>query len=303
MPNMDQLQAFVSAADHGSFSAASRQLGKAQSAISTAVINLEIDTGIDLFDRSRRNPTLTEAGKLLLKHARSVLQSNAEFTALATSICEGVEAQLGIAVEQGTFVHSLLDLFNELALKFPLLDVEIFDPGPNDVAELIKSGRADIGIMTEQEYYPQGFFFRGVGHSLHIPVCSPEHPLAQIERVSHADLRQHRQLLMHSRSTQDQHSPRQKNSPKTWGSESPYLIMDLVLSGLGWAELPWTVVAEKLASAEIVRLHYSLQQSDILRGVDLVWTERRALGRGGQWLMQQLLALDPEIWSTSKRDK
>jgi DNA-binding transcriptional LysR family regulator len=301
MSNLDQLQAFVSAADHGSFSAAARQLGKAQSAVSTAVINLEIDTGIDLFDRSRRNPRLTPAGKLLLKHARSVLQSNSEFMALATSVSEGVEAQLGIAVEQGIFVHSLLDLLNELAVQFPLLDVEIFDPGPNDVAELIKNGRADIGIMTEQESYPQGFFFRGVGHSLQIPVCSPAHPLAQMERVSHSDLRQYRQLIMHSRSLDNEHSPRVRNSPKIWCSESPYLIMDLVLSGLGWAELPWTVVAEKLDSGEMVRLNYSFQQSDILHGVDVIWTERRALGSGGQWLMQKLLALDPDLWSKKKR--
>lgn len=296
MPNFDQLQAFVSAADQGSFSGAARQLGKAQSAVSTAVMNLEIDTGVELFDRSRRKPLLTEAGELMLKHARSILQSNREFMALATSINEGVEAKLGIAIEQGIFVHSLLDLFNELAVKFPVLDVEIFDPGSNDVAELIKSGRADIGIMTEQEFYPQGFFFRGVGHSLLVPVCSPKHPLAQIERVSHTDLRQHRQLVMRSRSQNNVHVVREEHSPKNWGSESPYLIMDLVLSGLGWAELPWTVVAEKLESGEITRLQYSFQQSDLLFGVDVIWTEQRALGRGGQWLMQHLLALDPNLW-------
>jgi DNA-binding transcriptional LysR family regulator len=297
MSNIDQLRAFVSAADHGSFSAAARQLGKAQSAVSTAVINLEIDTGVDLFDRSRRNPALTEAGRLLLKHARAVLLSNSEFMALASSVSEGVEARLGIAVEQGIFVHSLLDLFNELALQFPLLDVEIFDPGPNDVAEFIKSGRADIGIMTEQESYPQGFFFRGVGHSLQIPVCSPEHPLAQLDRVSHADLRQCRQLMMHSRSVENENSPRDKGSPRIWSSESPYLIMDLVMSGLGWAELPWTVVAEKLESKALVRLNYAFQQSATLLGVDVIWTERRALGSGGQWFMKKLLELDSDLWN------
>jgi DNA-binding transcriptional LysR family regulator len=297
MSTLDQLQAFVSAADQGSFSAAARQLGKAQSAVSTAVINLEIDTGVDLFDRSRRNPRLTEAGQVLLKYARSVLQSNSEFLALATSVSEGIETRLGIAVEQGIFVHSLLGLFNELASQFPLLDVEIFDPGPNDVAELIKNGRADIGIMTEQESYPQGFFFRGVGYSLQIPVCSPNHPLSKLERVAHADLRQYRQLLMHSRSIENDNSPRVKKSPKIWSSESPYLIMDLVMSGLGWAELPWTVVAEKLESGEMARLNYDFQQSDILHGVDVIWTERRSLGRGGQWLMNKLLDLDPELWN------
>jgi DNA-binding transcriptional LysR family regulator len=298
MTNIDQLQAFVSAADHGSFSAAARQLGKAQSAVSTAVINLEIDTGVILFDRSGRNPILTEAGDALLKYARSVLRSNMEFSARATSVSEGIETQLGIAVEQGIFVHSLLDLFNELGQKFPLLDVEIFDPGQNDVAELINSGRADIGIMTEQESYPQRLFFRGIGHSLQIPVCSADHPLAEPERVTHDDLRQHRQIVMRSRSLVDADPPREQKSPKVWFSESPYLIMDLVMSNLGWAELPWTTVSEKLKRGEMVRLQYDFQQSDILEGVDVVWTKRRALGLGGQWILKQLLELDPNLWRT-----
>lgn len=298
MSNLDQLQAFVASADHGSFSAAARQLRKAQSAVSTAVINLEVDTGVSLFDRSSRNPKLTVAGNALLKYARSVLQSNAEFMARATSVSEGIETHLGIAVEQGIFVHSLMNLFNELALQFPMLDVEIFDPGPNDVAELIKNGRADIGIMTEQELYPQGFFFRGVGHSLQIPVCAASHPLSNLKRVSHADLRQYRQLVMHSRSLTDSNSLRDQKTPKVWFSESPYLLMDMVMSGLGWAELPWTVVAEKLESKELTRLNYDFQQSDILNGVDVIWTEQRALGTSGQWVMDKLLSLDPDLWKS-----
>lgn len=296
MSNLDQYQAFVASADDGSFSAAARRLGKAQSAVSTAVMNLEVDTGVDLFDRSGRNPVLTEAGSALLKYARSVLRGNDEFLARATSVREGVEAQLGIAVEQGVFAHSLLNLFKELSHRFPLLDVEIFDPGPNDVAELLKNGRADIGIMIEQESYPQGFFFRGVGHSLQIPVCSPDYPLANLDRVSHADLREYRQLVMRSRSLAGASLPRDQKSPKAWFSESPYLIMDFVLSGLGWAELPWTVVAENLRSGAMIRLNYDFQQSDILHGVDVVWTERRALGPGARWVVDNLLELDADIW-------
>jgi DNA-binding transcriptional LysR family regulator len=298
LTNIDQLRAFVSAADHGSFSAAARRLGKAQSAISTAVINLEIDTGVDLFDRSSRNPELTEAGNTLLKYARAVLLSSAEFSARATSINQGVESQIGIAVEQGIFVHSLLSLFDELAERFPYLDVEIFDPGPNDVADLLKNGRADIGIMTEQETYPQGFFYRGVGHSLQVPVCSKTHPLSAIARVSHADLRQYRQMVMHSRTLTGSNPSRDRKSPQAWFSESPYLIMDLVLSGLGWAELPWVVVADKLENGELVRMHYEFQQSDIMKGVDVVWTERRALGTGAQWFVDKLLGLDANIWTS-----
>ena len=297
MANLDQLQAFVAASEEGSFSAAARLLGKAQSAVSTSIINLEIDSGVELFDRSSRNPVLTESGKALLKYARSVLRGVEEFSSQATSISEGLETKLGIAIEQGIFVHSLMNLFTELGNRFPQLEIELFDPGPSEVADLIKSGYTDIGIMIEQESYPRGFHFRGIGHSQQIPVCNRDYPLAELEQVSHSDLRQYRQLFTRSLQQRDGDQWREQKSPNIWIGESPYLILDFVLSGLGWSELPWTVVSDKLASGELVRLHYDFQQSRILHGVDLVWTEHRALGTGGHWLMRKLLELEPELWT------
>lgn len=297
MPSLDQLEAFVAASDEGSFSAASRRLHKAQSAVSTAVINLEIDAGVDLFDRTGRNPQLTAAGNALLKFARSVLHSNQEFMAHATSLSEGVETQVCIAVEQGIFVHALKDIFCELGRQFPFVEVELLEPGINDVPGLLRDARADIGMMMEQEVHPQGFHFRGVGHSRLIPVCSRAHPLAERTRVSHADLRQHRQLVTRSRSLEGASHLREQKSPKVWFSESPYVVMELLISGLGWAVLPQNVVLEKLGSGELVRLQYDFQQTDVLQGVDVVWTERRALGSAGQWLLNKLLALKPGLWS------
>ena len=64
-PSMEQLEAFVAAAAQGSFSGAARALGKAQSAVSTQISNLEIDLGVELFDRTGRNPVLTAATVLI----------------------------------------------------------------------------------------------------------------------------------------------------------------------------------------------------------------------------------------------
>ena len=145
MPSMDQLQAFVAAADEGSFSAAGRSLRKAQSAISTAVINLEIDVGVELFDRSGRNPQLTAAGTALLKFARSVLHSNQEFQAHAASISEGVETQLCIAVEQGIFVHSLTSILSEFGQQFP------FHLRPDRIRDIgTAGGRALLTLVFER---------------------------------------------------------------------------------------------------------------------------------------------------------
>ncbi|MEM7226225.1 MAG: LysR family transcriptional regulator [Pseudomonadota bacterium] len=297
MSSLDQLQAFVAAADEGSFSAAARRLRKAQSAVSTAVINLEIDVGVELFDRTGRTPSLTAAGTALLRSARSVLKSNQEFLAHASSVSEGVETQLCIAVEQGMFLHSLTDILLELGERFPFVEVEILDPGINDVPSLLKEGRADIGMMLEQEDHPQGFHFRGVGYSRMVPVCGRDHPLAGRSRVSHGDLRHHRQLMMRSRTQGAVGDPRDQKGAKVWFSESPYVILELLLSGLGWAVLPKTVVSERLRTGDLVRLRYGFQETDVMQGVDVVWTERRALGSAGQWLLNKLLALKPGLWS------
>jgi len=57
--SLDQLRVFVAATDVGSFSAAARRLGRAQSAISQAIAGLESALGVQLFDRTERLPKLT----------------------------------------------------------------------------------------------------------------------------------------------------------------------------------------------------------------------------------------------------
>lgn len=86
MPSIDQLEAFVTAAEFGSFSAAARRLGKAQSAVSAAISNLEIDLGSNLFDRSSYRAELTVSGVSLLDYARSILQSRQDLLVKAGAL-------------------------------------------------------------------------------------------------------------------------------------------------------------------------------------------------------------------------
>lgn len=296
MPSPDSLRAFVLAAELGSFSAAARRMKKAQSAVSTAISNLEIDTGLMLFDRSSRSPTLTPEGRSLLPYATGILLGQQEFSAKAGSLSEGVEDHLCIAVEQGIDLTPVLNILTDFADHFPHLTLEILSTGPNDTATLLKEGRVVLGLMTEQESYPTGFQFRGVGHWTLVPVCSTSHPLAKFERVSHTQLRQHRQVVLKSRSNDGLGLVGEIKSAATWYAQSPNIILDLVLRGLGWAELPLSVVKDRLQSASLVRMAYSFQQSDVLEGLDLVWTEQHGLGQAGQWIKRQLLQVPQDGW-------
>lgn len=296
MPNIENFRSFVLAAELGSFSAAARQMGKAQSAVSTAIANLEIDCDVLLFDRSSRNPVLTKAGTALLANAKGILLGNQEFLARAKSMSEGVEGHLCVAIEQGISIRPLLDLLSDFSKTFAHVSLEIVTPDPTDMAGILKRGRAELGLMIEQESYPTGFQFRGVGYSRTVPVSGRDHPLAGLTQARHADLRQYRELVPQNRPLSETGRPGNRKSPSVWYAENPTLVLDLVLQGFGWAELPHSIVADKIETGDLVQLNYGFQQSDILHGVDAVWTERRALGVAGQWMLNRLLELPQDVW-------
>src|SRR5262245_15029099 len=72
-PTIDQLTVFLAVVDAGSFAAAGRRLGRATSAISYTIANLEGQLGVALFDRQQtRKPVLTEAGQAVLSKAAAL---------------------------------------------------------------------------------------------------------------------------------------------------------------------------------------------------------------------------------------
>ena len=104
---LDQMRVLVAVAETGSFSAAARRLGRVQSAISQAVQAMESTLGVQLFDRSTKTPTLTEAGAAIVGDARAIVGSAAALRARAESIATDLEAELTLAID-ATFPMPLL---------------------------------------------------------------------------------------------------------------------------------------------------------------------------------------------------
>ncbi|UTH72988.1 LysR family transcriptional regulator [Chromobacterium sp. IIBBL 290-4] len=75
MVRLDDLQVFIRAADHGSLSAAARQLDLSPAVASAALKRLEQAVGAQLLARSTRSLRLTLAGERYLEHARVALDA------------------------------------------------------------------------------------------------------------------------------------------------------------------------------------------------------------------------------------
>src|SRR5271169_4310734 len=95
-----QLEYFVAVAAELNFSRAAQRIHVVQSALSASVGRLEKELGVELFDRSKRQNTLTAAGEVFLEHAREVIHT----AHLARTSVEAFRNQLAGTVTLGTLM-------------------------------------------------------------------------------------------------------------------------------------------------------------------------------------------------------
>ncbi|MFM1643449.1 LysR family transcriptional regulator [Aeromonas salmonicida] len=289
--SLEQLKALLAAAETGSFSAAARKLGKAQSVVSTAISNLEIDLGLELFDRSARYPVLTEAGTRIHQEATILLAQSERLQAIAGELAAGVESRLTLAIDDDSHLPWLGSLLEEFATRYPGVELELLFPLMEDVTELLKSGRAQLGISYQKERPERELASCSLG-SVKMPlVVSPDHPLARKTPLRESDLQGARQLMVTGR-REGTERHRFRLSAQVWWVEGDLGILELVKLGLGWASVPDFLLHRPLARGEVVVLNPDFIALAEL-ALELQWYRARPLGQAGRWLKEALLARVP----------
>jgi DNA-binding transcriptional LysR family regulator len=285
--SLNHLRMFIKVADSGSFSAAARQIGKAQSAVSTAISNLEIDIGVNLFDRRGKYPVLTGEGRTLLREARQIVNSCQGFLDRARSFEGGVDSSLRIAVDEIISHEVLMDLLEKFGKKYPDTELEILYGVLGDIQTMLEQDRVDIGILVPGGLPDQNMPNKLVSHIAFIPVAATDHPLTEIKQPTIHDFESHRQLVITSRGGE-----REEESiivgKQLWMIESTPTIKSLVISGAGWAFLPTQTVSKDLDDGKLVKLSLFKDVVDPLVPVYLIWTQKRSLGMAGQWILEEL---------------
>lgn len=179
---LPDLAAFLAVATDRSFSAAARRLHRTQPAISQAVRRVEDELGERLFDRSSRDGTLTEAGRLLQDYAQRLLGLAGE---AETAIKELQQVRRGRVImgANEAAVHSLLPHIERFASLHPKVMVEVRRVPSRQIAGAVLDRSIDFGVLT---FLPAD---RGVqtvllGGDDIVLLTSPTHPLADRRRVT-----------------------------------------------------------------------------------------------------------------------
>lgn len=284
--NLQQLELLLTVVNTGSFSAAARKLGKAQSAVSMAISDLEIDLDLQLFDRSHRYPVLTAVGARIVQQAQLIHQQCQQLKELAAELAAGEETCLRLAVDDEGQLPWLAPIMAELAVQFPKLEVQMMFPLLEDLTQLLATDAADLGICFQPQF-PAAQFFRWPLHQLHFTAAvSIHHPLATLAEVTHADLQQYRQLMVAGR-LESSEQQRGRLSSQVWWLEGDLAVLAMLEQGIGWAWLPEHVLPQSQGRLKCLRV----QDDAVLLPLQLeLWQhQNKVLGPAGLWLKRRLL--------------
>lgn len=142
-----QLRYFVEVARQRNFTRAAARLHLAQAALSEQIRKLEQELGAVLFQRGRRESTLTAAGKTLRLHAEALI----ERADVARNAVQAVMGLRGGRLVIGAIPSVSAGLLPKLLVAFrkshPKVELVIVEGTSEDVAEGVESGRIEMGII------------------------------------------------------------------------------------------------------------------------------------------------------------
>ncbi|WP_114766294.1 LysR family transcriptional regulator [Vibrio rhodolitus] len=196
MFNLQQLETLVLCVECGSFSAAARKLAKAQSAVSTTISNLEIDTGILIFDRSSRTPILTEQGRHLYRRAIALLEHSQSVSNMLQAFNAGIEAKLTVAVNSLLLTNNFYQMMGDFSAQFPDTELHLCIENNQDVVALVNSSKADIGFMAWSTNYPTGIEVGSIGYVPFSIAVNKSHPLLGEKNMSFEQVKRYRQIVL-----------------------------------------------------------------------------------------------------------
>ncbi|MFK0294970.1 LysR substrate-binding domain-containing protein [Streptomyces sp. NPDC090442] len=185
-----QLRYFLVAAERGSMTEASTELRIAQSAVSTAVHNLERDLRVQLFIRRRgRGLTLTPAGERLRQQARELLGRAREVEREARGDGESLSGPVAVGCFVTLAPYYLPPLFSECTRRHPGIEIDVVEGETDQLVQALTAGHIDfaltydLGLSAEPDLRDET-----IAHAPAYVIVAADHPLAGKDSVELAEL-------------------------------------------------------------------------------------------------------------------
>lgn len=292
--SFDHIYVFTTVIDEGGFSAAARKLNRTQSAITYAIAKLENQVGTALFNRDEYRPILTEAGRILLPLARSIVDEFQMFADRAQRLASGLEAELSFVVNPLFPAKILTTALQDFRERYPHMHTRMHSELERDAQSLIAEGACSFGLVTiSNDTLP--LTYDPIAAAQLVLVVGASHRLAKANGpVPKSSLARELQYELTGCLERHRRPPRAYFSTITYKAPDLQTVHMMVRNGTGFAPLPLDMVADDIANGKLVVITPEGERNarDHLHVPLLVAKPKhRALGPATQWFVDHLQTL------------
>jgi DNA-binding transcriptional LysR family regulator len=289
------LQTFRTVAREGSFSRAAQKLGRTQPAVSQAIRKLEQELDEPLLDRSSRDGTLTDAGKILLEYAERMLNLRQEAQNALVELREKHRGRLLLAANEFTCLY-LLPVLNRFRQLHPMIQIAVQRSLASRIPDELLRHNVELGVLSFRPEDP--LLHSIVVHRDELAfLVHPRHPLARQRQVSI------RQLGSESFVAHNVPSPyrakvlqafKRHKTPLHMEVELPTIeaIKKFVIMGNGVALAPGICVEPELARGELVRI--PVRELRLERKLRIVYRRGKSLSHAARAFLRVAEAMAAE---------
>jgi DNA-binding transcriptional LysR family regulator len=180
--DLTELKIFLAVAQERSFSRAAAKVHRTQPAVSQAVRRLETDLGEQLFDRSSKNGTLTDAGRVLENYGQRLVRLAEETESAMRELRDLRRGRVLVGANEAA-VHTLLPLIARFRAQYPDIAIDVRRVPARQIAVEVQQGSLDFGALT---FHPteSGLIEVVVGTDELVLLVPPAHPFAKHRRVT-----------------------------------------------------------------------------------------------------------------------
>ncbi|MCP4073945.1 MAG: LysR family transcriptional regulator [Hyphomicrobiales bacterium] len=180
--SLKQIRYFVATAECGQISQAAVELSISQSAITTAIKELERTVHVTLFHRSQRGMDLTAAGRQFLSHAYEIL-AKVEEAANLNVLTNDLEGTLSVAATYTVIGYFLPSHLEKISRAFPRLDIQLFELNRETIEEGLLANRYDIAVLLTSNILNPALATETLLSSTRRLWVPAKHPLLERESV------------------------------------------------------------------------------------------------------------------------
>ena len=176
--DLTALELLVGVDDHGSLSAAARDLHMAQPNASRAIGRLERQLDVVLLERTTSGSRLTAEGTVLVHWARETLTGARQFLDVADGLRDDRNAELTVAASLSVAEHLIPRWLGAFRADHPETTVHLKVQNSAGVLELLGAGGCDVGFI-ETPSLPKGVYSAVVARDRLVVIVAPDHPWAR----------------------------------------------------------------------------------------------------------------------------